>query len=99
MLANSLDAQVLAKFLTESGYSNIPIGIGVPTDLPDGPLFSWAADFNLSSYKKLEQDGITAAVNIIMQLGLSGEAVDIVAIAPATNFPSLLQLEPGLWRL
>ena len=86
---------MLAKFLTESGNTDIPIGIGVPTTLPRGHLFSWAADFDLSTYPNLHHDGISAAVDIVMGLGLAGESVDIIAIAPATNFPALLELEPG----
>ena len=90
-------AQVVAKFLKEVGRTEIPIGVGVPTSLPVGPLFAWAQDMPLSSYPgTVYFDGVAGAIDIIQGLAAQGQTVDIIAIAPCTNFPSLLQRYPDV---
>ena len=101
-------AQVVAKLLTDVGRTDIPIGVGVPTTLPVGPLFAWAADFPLASYAgtvrrrcdshtvtiQVYLDGVGGAIEVIQGLAAAGETLDIIAIAPCNNFPSLLDRFP-----
>ena len=67
-------AQVVAKFLKEVGRTEIPIGVGVPTSLPVGPLFAWAQDTPLSSYPgTVYFDGVAGAIDIIQGLAAQGQ--------------------------
>ncbi|XP_062518451.1 uncharacterized protein LOC134193628 [Corticium candelabrum] len=86
-------ARVVTKYLTAYGRDDIPIGIGVPDNkTAAGSLYGWAADFNLSNYKgTVYSDGVDKMASIIKE---SNQTVLIIAIAPATNFPSLLQRFP-----
>lgn len=82
-------AKVAAKFLTLLGRSDIPIGIGVPTsNVPYHFLYGWGADFDLSKYGGIVyEDGVAAMGTVVQQ---SATEVQIMAIGPATNFPSLI---------
>lgn len=92
-------AQIVAKFLTEINRTDIPIGIGLPTQLPAGPLFGWGADFPLSKYAgNVYADGVAAAANIIQANMAAGLTTQIIAIAPCNNFPSLLSRFPDVVR-
>lgn len=92
-------AQIVAKFLTEVGRSDIPIGVGVPTQLPTGPLFGWGADFPLKNYSgKVYTDGVAAAAAIIQANTARGITTQIIAIAPCNNFPSLLSRFPDVTK-
>ena len=53
------------------------------------PLYGWAADYDLDSYPgTVYNDGVTAAVTIVTS---SPDVVTLLAIAPATNFPSMIE--------
>lgn len=92
-------AKVVAKFLLEVNRTDIPIGIGVPTTLPPGPLYGWAADFDLGTYPgKVYIDGVAAAAAVINSNMAAGEKTQIIAIAPCNNFPSLLSRFPDVVR-
>lgn len=86
-------AKVAAKLLTLFGRSDIPIGIGVQNrNATKHPLFGWAEDFDLTTYKGgVFQDGIAGMESVIDQ---STSIVDIVCIGPMTNFPELLSRYP-----
>ncbi len=43
-------------------------------------------------------DGISGAISVIYSIASAGQTVDIVAIAPATNFPALLQADPNITK-
>lgn len=88
-------AKVLAKFLTLMGSDDIPIGIGLKNDNhTHHDLFEWAADFDLAQYRGgVFEDGIGKMAGVIQD---SNTPVDIIAIGPMTNFPSLLSKYPGV---
>ena len=88
-------AKVTAKLLTAIGRDDIPIGIGVKNhNKTYHPYFDWAESFDLSMYKgTVYQDGIAKVADIILN---SDTVVDIIAIAPMTNFPSLLSRYPSV---
>eukprot|EP00042_Codosiga_hollandica_P038374 m.311868 g.311868 ORF g.311868 m.311868 type:complete len:323 (-) comp55375_c0_seq2:71-1039(-) len=93
-------AQVVAKYLTLYGRTDIPIGIGVATELPDGPLFAWAADFDIMSYEgQVYPDGVGGMIAILEEIAAVGDSVDIIAIAPCNNFPSLLSRAPNVTQI
>jgi len=92
-------AQIVAKYLTRYGRSDIPIGIGYQTNDKiggNGNLYPWASDidlveYNASSRGKVYKDGVKAAVDLI--LASPGE-ISVVAIAPMTNFGVITELYP-----
>jgi inosine-uridine nucleoside N-ribohydrolase len=110
-------AQVVAKYLSLFGRTDIPIGVGVANDNKTyTPLYAWAADTNLTSCVavvlgdgslavlftvlvrdrytgKVYMDGVGAMIDVIRN---SPAPVSIIAIAPATNFPSLLSRAPDV---
>lgn len=88
-------AKVLAKFLTLIRRSDIPIGIGVRNDNSTQHfLFGWGADFELDKYGGgVYQDGVAAMATILEQYK---SEVEILAIGPTTNFPSLMSRYPGV---
>jgi len=87
-------AQIVAKFLQTIGRTDISIGIGLSQDNYVGPLYGWAADYNLADYPgKLYTDGIGQAINIITS---SPTNVTIMAIAPTGNLQSMLQRQPSV---
>ena len=59
-------AKVAAKLLTLFGRSDIPIGIGVRNEnVTKHPLFGWAQDFDLKTYKGgVFQDGVSVCNRI-----------------------------------
>ena len=86
-------AKVAAKLLNLFGRSDIPIGIGVQNEnVTKHPLFGWAQDFDLNTYKGgVFQDGVAGIANVIDK---SSSTVDILCIGPMTNFPELLKRYP-----
>ncbi|CAE8668096.1 unnamed protein product [Polarella glacialis] len=86
-------ARVAAKHLTLVGADHIPLGIGVATDNQTGPLFSWAADFDLSGYAGgVHKDGVKAMQEAID--ACNGTPVALIEIGPHTNVRALLDRFP-----
>ena len=88
-------AKILAKLLTLAGRDSIPVGIGVANQNKTvRALWDWAKDYNLSTYKGgVYEDGVGEMAKIILG---SESVVDILAIAPMTNFPFLLRKYPDV---
>jgi len=87
-------AQIVAKYLTTVGRTEIPIGIGVHQDDFVGPLYGWAQDFNVSSYPGgVYTDGIGEAIKII---DASPQTITIIEIAPVPNLQELFKRRPDL---
>ena len=87
-------AKIVCKYLEMVGRTDVDVGVGVPNDnsSTNNPLYGWATDYNLTSYPgRLFTDGVGAMINAINS---SPTPVSLIAIAPATNFPSLLQRAP-----
>jgi len=86
-------ARVAAKHLTLEGANHIPIGIGVATSNETGPLFRWAADFDLDSYQGgIHHDGVEAMRQTIDSC--HGTRVALIEIGPHTNVKALLERYP-----
>ena len=90
-------AKVAAKLLRMMGREDIPIGVGIENgNQTQHTLFDWASSEDLSSYKGgVFTDGVSKMGEIIMS---SEQVVDIIAIGPMTNFPTLLKKYPGVVR-
>lgn len=88
-------ARIVAKYLTLIGRDDIPVGIGVKTANTTRHVYwPWAADYDLTQYKGgVFEDGVAEMAKMIES---SSVPVDIVAIGPMTNFPSLLQRFPDV---
>lgn len=85
-------AQIIARYLDLYGRTEVDVGVGVNTTLRAGALWGWAESYPLSKYPgTVYTDGVGQAINIIKS---SPVPVLILAIAPASNFPSLLQRCP-----
>lgn len=87
-----LKSYIIAKFLSDCGRTDIPIGIGVQTSEEIPPQYAAAADFDLSAYDgRIDDDGIGESLRIIRE---SDTPITVLAIAPATNIAALLARDP-----
>ncbi len=88
-------AKVVAKLMKLLGRDDIPIGIGLKNNNnTHQSLIGWGANENLSTYKGgVFSDGVAKMADIIKN---SQEIVDIIAIGPMTNFPSLIERFPDV---
>ncbi len=88
-------ARIVAKFLTQVGRDNLPIGLGVPSMPPaSNPLEVWTRDFPLEQYHgTVHPDGVQALIDVVMH---ARERVTILAIGPAPNLAAALQREPRI---
>ncbi|XP_065189211.1 non-specific ribonucleoside hydrolase RihC-like isoform X2 [Sycon ciliatum] len=89
-------ARIMAKYLLAVNRTDVPIGVGVPGIDTIQTLYDWAGNVNLDTYTEKQggiiyEDGVKAMYDVIMS---SPIPVDIIAIAPPTNFPSLLKRYP-----
>ncbi len=86
-------AKVAAKLLRMLGRDDIPIGVGIKNgNETHHTLFDWASSEDLSAYKGgVYTDGVDKMGEIILS---SEQMVDIIAIGPMTNFPTLLRKYP-----
>ena len=86
----TMRAITVAKYLFLAvNRTDIPIGIGINDTFQSS--YGWAADVDLKHVGQhgghVYEDGIQAMKGIMMA---SSDTADIIAITPATNFPSLL---------
>ena len=88
-------AQITAKLLQLVGRDDIPIGLGIKNNNKTAQtFFPWAKDINLTNYRGMVyEDGIGKMAEIIQN---SPEPVDIIAIGPMINFPTLIQRYPDV---
>lgn len=86
-------AKVTAKLLRLIGRDDIPIGIGLKNENKTTHyLFGWAVNEDLSGYKGgVYEDGVAKMAEIIAS---SDKTVDIIAMGPMTNFPTLVDKYP-----
>ena len=88
-------AKVVAKLMKMLGRDDVPIGIGLSnSNKTHHSLIGWGAEEDLTKYRGgVFEDGITKMAEVI---GNSTEVVDIIAIGPMTNFPSLIDKHPDV---
>lgn len=91
-------AQLLAGILSAAGRTDIPIGIGPATALPEGipvqTIPAGAAAMPLSAYEGIaHEDGVAAIIDTIMA---SPEPVTLIAIGPLTNVAAAVVREPAI---
>lgn len=88
-------AKITAKLLRLIGRDDIPIGIGIKNEnQTKHNLFEWAKNEDLSNYKGgVYEDGVGKMGEVLTS---SEEMMDIIAIAPMINFPTLLQRYPDV---
>ncbi|MBE6631304.1 MAG: nucleoside hydrolase [Ruminococcaceae bacterium] len=85
-------AALIARFLTRCGYKDIPIGIGAEDiSMRDPYQYEFGKDYSISDYGCVIEDGVKAAVDIIMT---SDEPVTVIALGPMTNLAKMLEIEP-----
>ncbi len=87
-------ARVVAKYLDETGRTQIPIGIGVKQHDGGHRQTSWAEQYDLSSYPgTVHKDGVQALIETVMN---SPERITILAIGPLPNIALALEREPRI---
>lgn len=87
-------ARITCKQIEESGYTGVPVGLGL-ANCPHGhPLQGWAADYDLSKYPgPIYEDGVQTMIDMIME---SDETITVICIAPLTNIAEALEREPRI---
>ncbi|MHC4124270.1 MAG: nucleoside hydrolase [Planctomycetota bacterium] len=90
-------AKIVAKILQGAGRTDIPIGIGMPTDDRSSGgcrQCSWVQDYDLSSYPGvIYKDGVGALIDTIMN---SPHPIKLIAVGPLPNVAAALEREPGI---
>jgi inosine-uridine nucleoside N-ribohydrolase len=89
-------AKLIAKMLEIAKRTDIPIGVGLPFPVKDGPgpLAEWVNDYNLAKYPgTVQQDGVGALVKAIMD---SPEEITLISIGPVPNIGEALRREPRI---
>jgi inosine-uridine nucleoside N-ribohydrolase len=88
-------AKLIAKLLQAAGRTDIPVGVGIPSDKSgEGGQAAWVRDYDLKSYPgKVHQDGVQAMIDAIMS---SREPVTLLAIGPLPNVAAALEREPRI---
>jgi inosine-uridine nucleoside N-ribohydrolase len=88
-------ASVAAKHLTQFQRTDIPIGIGIPTDEPrqKETLVEWLDGYSVDEYAgPVYRDGLTRMIEIVE----AETEVTIIAIAPLTNIAEFCRRRPDL---
>jgi inosine-uridine nucleoside N-ribohydrolase len=89
-----MKAKLIAKFLEETGRSDIPIGVGPKNSYRRGPLFSWIKNYNLTKYPGIiYENGVESICNTIEE---SEDQVSLIAIGPLGNISDALTLNPQI---
>lgn len=87
-------AKIVAKILERSGYTEIPIGIGIHLNDEMGPQSPWVEDYEIKRYPgTIYKDGINAFIETIMN---SSEIVTLICTGPLTNIAAALEIEPRI---
>jgi inosine-uridine nucleoside N-ribohydrolase len=94
-------ARIVAGLLAAGGRSDVPIGIGIPTELPKSvpaqmrrAQLAYAEGIDLKAHEgSVLEDGVDALVRCVMT---ASERVTILTIGPLTNIASALAVEPSI---
>ena len=89
-------AKLIAKMIEIAKRTDIPIGVGLPFPVKDGPgpLAEWVRGYDLSQYPgTVHQDGVGALVKTIMD---APEPLTLISIGPVPNIAEALRREPRI---
>ncbi len=89
-------ARLAAKFLDQSGRSDIPVGVGVVTEMNPHRVrqAAWIEDYALSDYPgRVQNDGVQAIIDTVMG---SPVPVTLICIGPVSNIAEALRREPAI---
>lgn len=87
-------AKIAAKQILDSGFTDIPVGAGLPVEPYSTTMGGWAGDLDPASYPApFYHDGIGAMIDTIMA---SEETVTLICIGPLTNIAEALRREPRI---
>jgi len=87
-------ARIAARLLEVAGRTDVPVGIGIPTEGHAQPQLPWVADYPLERYPgKVYQDGVQALIDTILG---SAEPIMLICIGPVPNIGAALRREPGI---
>lgn len=91
-------ARLVAGLLETAGRSEVPIGVGISTELPESivarPQERFADLFSLSEHPGgVREDGVAALIDAIMT---STEPITVIGIGPMTNIAAALRREPKI---
>ena len=93
----ALRAKMVAKALQALGRTDIPIGIGKPTDKQNLHKYfqrSWIDDYDIDSYPgTIHKDGVGAMIKTIMG---SSEPLKVIAVGPLPNLAEAYRREPEI---
>jgi len=87
-------ARILAKMLQIAGRTDIPVGVGLPTDPLPATQAAWVADYALADYPgTICPDGVDAIIQTILA---SPDPVTLICIGPVPNIAEALRREPAI---
>lgn len=87
-------AKLVARLLEIAGRTDVPIGVGVPTEMgaDHRRQAEWAEGYDLAAYPgEVREDGVEALIDSVM---CAGEPPTILAIGPLTNLGEALRRRP-----
>ncbi len=89
-----LKARLVAKFLENTGRTDIPIGIGPSKNQEKGKLYRWIEDYELSQYPgSVHENGIDVLCSTILD---SSDPVTLIAIGPLGTVADALKMRPNI---
>ncbi|MEO0575528.1 MAG: nucleoside hydrolase [Pseudomonadota bacterium] len=87
-------ARLLAKLLTLTGRTDIPIGVGVGRADEPGQQSGWVGDYQLGDYSgDIIEDGVQAIIQTIKR---SPVPVTLICIGPVPNIAEALRRDPSI---
>jgi len=87
-------AKIVAKMLEIGGWTDVPVGIGIPLETTLSPQAPWVEGYDLAGYPgPVHEDGVGAIVDTIMS---SPEPVTLICIGPVPNVSIALDREPRI---
>ena len=86
--------RLLAKLLDHTGYSDVPIGIGMGGEDEPGRQSGWIGNYQLADYPGvIKPDGVQALIDTINE---SPTPVTLIGIGPVPNIAEALRRDPSI---
>lgn len=87
-------ARLLARLLTLTGRSNVPVGVGLDATDEPGQQSGWLGDYRLVDYPgPVYRDGVQAIIDTIKA---SPEPVTLLCLGPVPNIAEALRRDPSI---